>query len=89
MSQLKIEKNECAAEVETRNRHTEGDKVSTEEGGRGKDTQKECLGAAEAEKAIDTQKEKLSRLTRKELQREVCPTQRAGGSRLGELQVYG
>ena len=36
------------------------------------DTQKECLGAAEVENAIDTQEEKLSRLTWKRLQREVC-----------------
>jgi len=73
--------------LKTRNRHTEVTKYrSREEGGR-KDTQKECLGAAEVEKAIDTQKEKLSRLTWKGLQLEVCPTQRAGGSRLGELRV--
>ena len=61
---------------------------SRKEGGR-KDTQKpECLSAAEVEKAIDTQKEKLSRLSRKGLQREVCLTQRAGSS-LDELRVYG
>ena len=68
-------------------RHTEGDKVSIEGSAVGRDTQK-CLSTAQRKlkKAIDTQKVKNESIGEKAAGC-LSDTQRAEGSRLGELRL--